>query len=299
MLAAYAAFQDWDGFYLFDYNGDKEGYNSSKIKGFFDIDTNPAKMAFLPAAATMFLRNDLAIANEELRMRFPKEKTAALLTKYGRTITPMWEAQGVTWKDALTHRLSIGITTGDTKPIAPKPPPTDPPAPTDIINPHNGNASIQWQVANVEKPVFLADSPSSKVMVGILGGRNTTVGGLALQLTETERNFAAVSLVAIDGQTTNLSRSMLLTIAGSIQNKGTIWNAARTSVTNNWGTGPTIAEPLKGTILIQTGLKKAIVYALDGTGKQRSKVTSKLENGFLNITIAPIDGTIWYEIVAE
>ena len=69
-LAAIAAIQDWDAIYLFDYNNDRDTWNSNKIRGFFAIDSNPAKMALLPAAAMMFLRGDVPAAKEEVQLAF-------------------------------------------------------------------------------------------------------------------------------------------------------------------------------------------------------------------------------------
>jgi hypothetical protein len=50
MIFAYAAWQDWDGVFLFAYAGDDEGWNSEKIEGFFDQQSHPGKLAFVPSA---------------------------------------------------------------------------------------------------------------------------------------------------------------------------------------------------------------------------------------------------------
>ena len=55
MIAAYAAWQDWAGIYLFDYHSSGT-YDRNGFKGFFSIDSHPAKMATAPAAAMVFRR---------------------------------------------------------------------------------------------------------------------------------------------------------------------------------------------------------------------------------------------------
>ena len=53
-LATFAAFQDWDAIYLFDYGDYGAGVQNDKINNYFGIGSDPAKTAFLPAAAMIF-----------------------------------------------------------------------------------------------------------------------------------------------------------------------------------------------------------------------------------------------------
>ena len=92
--------------------------------------------------------------------------------------------------------------------------------------------------------------------------------------------------------------SFLITIAGRIENQGMVWNEARTSVGNNWGHGPPIAEAIPCSIEMEvSGARK--VYALDGTGKRAAAVDARLENGTLRFSTAPSHQTLWYEIASE
>ena len=54
LLATFAAFQDWDMIYLFDYGDYGTGVDNDKINGYFGVGSNPAKWAFMPAAALIF-----------------------------------------------------------------------------------------------------------------------------------------------------------------------------------------------------------------------------------------------------
>lgn len=292
ILAAFAALQDWDGLYLFDYNGDRSAWKTDHIKGFFSVDTNPAKMAFLPAAALIFLRFDMPLAHEELRMRLPAESMAGLLAKNGPEIQAEWEAANIHPLDALAHRFSVSF--------APRPKPAETPPAEKPREETPGKPAakgpISWEGAGTDRALFTADSPSSKVMVGYLGGQKVQLGSLTVQMAATPRNFAALTLSAMDGRSVWQSHSLLLTALGSVGNTGMQWNADRTSVGDHWGSGPTLVEGVPATILIETAAKTATVYALDGTGKRLGTVDSKLANGFLSFAIGPANKTIWYEI---
>ena len=95
------------------------------------------------------------------------------------------------------------------------------------------------------------------------------------------------------------SRSLLLTAVGRVENKGAQWNAARTSVGNRWGDGPTLAEGVSATIALRTRARTAAVHALDATGKRRGRVEARLAEGVLTFTIGPEHKTVWYDIETD
>jgi hypothetical protein len=295
-LAAFAAVQDWDGFYLFDYCSDRDAYNTDHIKGFFSIDSDPAKMAFLPAAAMVFERLDMALAGPELRLHLAPSDVPGLLAKNGPSIVAEWQAAGVKVGDAINHRLSLSFApnhkreTSDTSPRTARQ--------TEIVNTPDDHGAIEWQDLGTDQARFTAVSPSSKVMVGFLAGQNTDAGGWQVQMPEGGTRFAALTLTAMDGKDTEHSGSMLLTAVGDVENLGMVWNAARTSIGDHWGSGPTQAEGVAGAVTIRTVVTYATVYALDGTGKRLGKVESKLYGGQLAFNIGPDNKTLWYEIEA-
>ena len=288
MLASFAALQDWDGFYLFDYSVN-DASNHDKITSFFDISNDPAKMAFLPAAALIFERLDMPLAHNELRLRVPDGNIAGQLAKYGADSIGAWSAAGIARTDALTTRFSLSFAPG-------KKPASDA-KPTEPFH-SESSGPIQWRATGTDTPSFTADSPSSKVLLGFLGGATAQVDGWRVQMAATPRNFAAFTLSAMDGKPMEQSKSLLLVAVSSVANIGMVWNADRTSVGDKWGSGPTQAEGVSGAVAVQTLAKSATVYALDGTGRRLTKVASKLADGLLTFNIGPENKTIWYEIAA-
>lgn len=111
--------------------------------------------------------------------------------------------------------------------------------------------------------------------------------------------FAAVALTAMDDRDSVRSRSLLLTAVGRVENTSMGWNAARNSVGNRWGTGPTVAEGVPAAIALRTHARMATVHALDATGKRRSVLDARLADGILTFTIGPEHKTLWYEIETD
>ena len=59
MIAGYAAAHDWDGIFQFDWGSG----TAARLCGFFRLEGNPAKLAFLPAAGLAFRRGDVTAAD--------------------------------------------------------------------------------------------------------------------------------------------------------------------------------------------------------------------------------------------
>lgn len=287
LLAAFAAWQDWDGWYLFDYTSGQNEYKDEKIKGFFAVDTNPAKMALLPTAALLFLRNDLALAHRESRLTVPEPNAPMLMTKFGNDIAPLWYAAGSERGDALMQRFSVRFV---------KEPSAPPKSNGNAPSTEKEEPAFRWNAGTEEKPVVVADSPSSRMMVGFLGGQEVTLSGWHVSMPESPRNFAAVTLSAVDGMPLSQSKRMLLTAVGAVENQGMKWNANHTSIGADWGTSPTMAEGIEAAVVLRTVAKSVQVYALDGTGKRQKKLDSKLADGLLTFAIGAEHKTLWYEI---
>lgn len=296
MIASFAALQDWDGIVLFDYNSDRKNMHTTSIDWFFLTSANPAKMAFFPAAAMLFLRNDMPLANGELRLRIPDTTVTALMAKQGRDIDFAWRAAGFQRRDAITKRLSISFGEGK-KPLPAPDPNTPAPKPdSDIINTSSSKGPIDWQVTNVEMPVYTADSPYSKVMVGQMSGRTVELPGWMVEVSTSTNNFASMMLTALDGKPMEKTRLILLTVIDKAENSGMIWNQSRTSVGDQWGTGPVQVDGVAALITIHTVRTAPVVYALAPTGKRLGKIESKLHASTLTFNISPVDHTVWYEI---
>ena len=73
MVAAYAALQDWDGVWFFDYGAGIDEWNRGFVSGFFAMDTHPSKMANHLLATTLFRRADVSPAHSEIIVSFDDE----------------------------------------------------------------------------------------------------------------------------------------------------------------------------------------------------------------------------------
>jgi len=288
MIFAYAAWQDWDGVFTFAYHGDDQGWDRDRIEGFFDQAAHPGKLAFMPAAAQMFLRGEVPAAPEAQTLVVPQAQVPAIVAE--RRDYGFWsaaEGETVSGRDMVARRTNVrfvengGGVRVERSGSAP------------------GTPALVWRPRDPAGALFTISSPSAKAVVGFAGGRSIDVGGVQVAMQQTPRNFLSLTLVAKDGKPIEASSSLILTSVDKVENAGLQWNAERTYAAQSWQRGPTMAETVAATITIPTTARRASVFALDQTGARSKAVPSTLRAGRLTFRIGPEDGAVWYEIAAS
>lgn len=283
VLAAFAAAQDWDGFYTFDYGltgAGREG--NDRLQGFFQTATDPLKAAFFPAAALIF-RGGLVPTN-------PSTAILALPT------TRPWETRvdaGDAWRgrdiSPLSYRTAMGL---------------DPSVTTlkdqirSSTNP--GGLGLLHQPGKEGLTAFVFDGAAHGA-IGRVGGRQIGVaalGAVQFSFANGANRFAAVALTPLDLKPTATSARVLLTLANRAENSDMGWDSARTTVGDRWGSGPVRAEGVDCTLKVPTKTLK-VVWALDASGRRKIKVPAKLAGGTLTFRALPKYKTLWYEIAAK
>lgn len=272
LYANFAALQDWDVIYTFDYGLTGTGAENDRIQGFFATGTNPAKVAYFPAAALIFRQNLMPIAAD----------SATLMTPSAPWIGPMTASAAWSGKTPDLWRTRVSIASGSSN-------------------------SVQTKVvASTDKPpvstmkltggqVFVGNAAGTKTVVGFVGGQNVDLGEAAFRFSNFGNGFASLTLTSTDHKPLAGSAQVLLTVMGKSENQRMGWNASRTSVGDQWGKGPTMIEGIPCSIRLKVdGPRK--VWALDGNGRRVITVPTDFRDGYLNFTIGPVYQTAWYEI---
>jgi hypothetical protein len=234
-------------------------------------------MAFFPAAALMFRAGELAPAAISIQIANTPAGWQGSFVQGTSTADRAWQAVGKA-PNFLTTRLALSQTS----------------TARGTPGRNSGRASRIRTVKTPSGGIYLAASPSAASVVGFVGGQTITVdmNTATLAFPAFGNNFAAVTLTPLDQKPLAQSRHLLLTLAGKVENQGMVWNAARNSVTDQWGHGPTLAEGIPATITLGTGTVQH-VYALDGSGARVKDVPTT----GAQFTVGPQYQTLWYEIV--
>ncbi|MDO8543254.1 MAG: hypothetical protein Q7S40_22690 [Opitutaceae bacterium] len=262
--AMIAALQDWDGIFFFQYHsGGDGGWYSDKVQRYFSFNGQPAKLALFSAFARMFRHGDLA----------PLPLTAA------GTVDKMLPATL-----GLTHRLGIDPkATTAAKVSAP---------PGKRLASPDGRAI--WDATEANRAHVILNTPATRAMWGLVGGQRFTLSGMTLAVGAVERDYAVLVLTSMDGQPLEQSSRALLAAVGSAQNSGMKWNEARTSVGNQWGTGPAQVNGIAAEITLPR--RGARVFVLDGRGQRGREIVAADGAERSRFKIGPEHRTLWYEV---
>ncbi len=266
LLAAFAAMQDWDAIYAYDYCSRKDGLDERRIPNFFDIDQHPAKMVTLPPAAAMFVRGDVRPARALTVVSLGRDREIALLpASRPWSLVSAGEA-GVPAQEALRRRVAIAT---------------------------EGSAAAPEKSAAGDEPAEFVWTPGlvtvnsrrSKAVIGFAGGKKIDLGGVVIEPGPTaQEGWCAITATEM------LPGRWLITATGLSENTGMGWkNAARTTVGRDWGSPPSLVEGIAAGIRIP-GAAKA--WSLDELGRRRTGVT--LRDGVVGI--GPEFQTLWYEV---
>jgi hypothetical protein len=187
----------------------------------------------------------------------------------------------VSTSDLLEHRLELGFTSGGKLGAGLS---------------AEAKSPVSW---DAKAGLYTVDAPAAKVVVGHCTGKRTVMEGAEFDVKANSRNFAVLTLNALDGHPLARSGRLLLVAVGDVENTDMGWNADHTSVGTKWGRAPTLCEGIAANVTLTTTANAARVHALEGNGARASEVTAKLAAGQLSFTIGPQFKTLWYEIVVE
>ncbi|QDP96030.1 hypothetical protein FOE78_09080 [Microlunatus elymi] len=254
ILAAYAAFQDWDGIFFYTFEPKALGDYQRYVADNFDITLDPVKLIQLAAGALIFCRADVRPARRTVTRSYSAEQVLESI-RLPESARPYF-TPGFPTSTALRHGLRISSFDGEpTAAFA-----ADEPGPylTDT-------GELGWHVSPEHGGLVTIDTDRTQALVGFVTANGRTTRHLAADVAN---RFCAITLSSLDEQPIARSEKLLLTACSRIENTGTQWNARHT-LWETWGHGPTLIEPVTGWLVL-TDLQGPIdiqVTPLDGSDR--------------------------------
>ncbi len=284
-LASFAAFQDWDMIYLFGEGDYGANAVTDKINSFFDLANDPSRTAFLPAAALIFRDGEIPPSSDSAVATVPKDQLVTL------------QSAGAAWGVATRiggSRISPKLLSAFVERLG-------------LSSGRSGVKNVTFALVQrmatpsltVSKTaagdLYTANAAAAQALAGFVGGQTVTLGPNTLTFPTFGNNFAAMTLTAMDRKPLAQSGRVLLTLAGKVENQGMVWNTDRTSVGDQWGHGPVMAEGIPATVTLKAESARR-VWALDTMGHRASEVPAAFAGGMVTFTVGPQFKTLWYEI---
>jgi len=268
ILAAYGAFQDWDGIFFYTFEPKLRGAWQAMLADPFDITVDPVRVAQLPAGALLFLR-DVRPAARVVERRYSSEQVNESM-RLPESEMPYF-TPGFPLSIPLRHGSRVRCLDCDAAPM-----PADDPAGPYVSD----TRELAWHVSAEKGGLVAIDTERSQALVGFVRGHEKSTSHL---LAEVENDFCAITLSSLDGRPLARSGRMLLTATAREQNTGSQWNRRRT-LWETRGGPPTMIEPVTGWLMLRNidGAVGMTVTALDGSARPIGKPLSarRLEAGW-------------------
>ncbi|MDR3688400.1 MAG: carbohydrate binding domain-containing protein [Fimbriimonas sp.] len=298
LLAAYAAFQDWDYISMSRY-AQKNDWDIRRFRGFFDIDQHPAKMATLIPASLLFRRADVRPARQLVSVDFDEDREVNLLAS-----SHAWDlvdagTAGISPETSLVHRVGIAArrsTAGTASSLRSSEPTPTKPGLTHFVS---DTGELCWDLSSPKRGVVTVNTPESKAVIGYAFGRRFDLGGVAIEPGNTRQDgWSAITLTAISGSIHSGPARLLITATGIVENTNMGWkNAAHTTVGRDWGKAPTLAEGIPARFVIPVPLDRVQAWALDERGQRRERLpVAAVSPKSATLAIGPRWHTLWYEV---
>jgi hypothetical protein len=117
---------------------------------------------------------------------------------------------------------------------------------------------------------------------------------------EINNRFASLTLSTLDAKPIARSSRMLLVAGALVANTGMEWNETRSAL-KQWGTAPTLIEPVTGQLLVRNleGARNVTIAALDGRGQRIGAPVAAKQTPQAGEFALGEPVTTWYEIKVE
>jgi hypothetical protein len=289
MLASFAAAQDWDGIWFFDYTSSASDWNSNHFNSFFDILHNPAKWGFSQAGASMFRFGGIEpLGNTQsfVGLSNPGSQLAdfaELHNTYGSNMFGvLTRNSGLTRQDLLTKRITNTLYETGTMTNSSEP----------------NRTTINWQIGGDGNGIYSVTGKSARIYTGhkekFLAASNNLIE-------VNEPNYVTLTITSLEpAYTINplpLKRKFLITAIGRCENMGMVFSADRSTVGTNWGYAPVLIEPV--TAKIKIPYKGLNCFALSPDGTIKTIVPTYVVSGQTVIELSPTYQTMWYLVTVS
>lgn len=288
MLSAYAAHQDWDALYQFDYGNRDTAYHADKILGYFSLCTHSGQLAFAPIAALVFRQGLVPSATRETVLNVPLPVIDQRLTNGMPDYRSLAGSDLVSPQTLYGTRFAVRFPqTGDTVTLSKE---TGQAPDTPYIDADD----MVWNPAT-EKPVFLVKAPAVRMAVGEIAGQRLELRDVVLTVGEFENSWACIAMAARDGKPLAESSSVLVAAAGRVENTNMEWNEDRTSVGKKWGSAPLVAQYIPLSLSLP-GTAKPRITPLGTKGERLPELPVSGKPGAWEVRTDPQQASLWYAI---
>ncbi|MGE3611383.1 MAG: carbohydrate binding domain-containing protein [Bacteriovoracaceae bacterium] len=286
-IAAYAALQDWDAFFLYSYgfNHFNDSWKNKVQSNHFDIRNNPLKIAALTSAAKIFREGHVSASTLESSEVLPDLSKFISIFQLGTDKTMPTSFQlDVPAGESFVRATSIGSSRKSDSSVLP------------LVS---DTGELTWGLDSGKS--FMINSAKTKAIVGRTNGIQD-FGGIKLEIQNSlNNNWGVLLATVIDGDSFTENSKILVTTLGQMKNNTQAWNFQGTSLQRwflNQNADFITVEKVRASITLPVSSDRLNVWALDPKGNKKEQLNASEMTSNINseTTILLDKETLWYEI---
>ena len=160
-----------------------------------------------------------------------------------------------------------------------------------------------WNRERPGKEYYAVDAPDVKAFAGYADGREIRLGDVALNVTDSPKGYAVVSLVSRDaaGFGREGKSSILVAATAGADNDGAKIERTADGETRlvERGHAPVMADGIGFTLALRAAPEKVRCWALAPDGSRTAEITPRAAEGGALLAFGPEFRTVWYEIAID
>jgi hypothetical protein len=287
VLAAYGDLEDWDAIIWYTFEPKIDPNWKPYIGDPFDISLDPIKMPELAAGALMFLRGDVSPARETVMRTYSKDQVFDSYRLWEQE-RPYFTPGFPLWTPLVQGSRIASLNDGATRRFP------DVSKPSPIVS---DTRQLAWTSSKGNAGEVTIDAPRTEALVGFSTAPGTATANLTA---EVANPFRAVVLTSLDDQPIARSAKLLMVAGARAVNTGMQWNVEHTGLTQ-WGTTPTLIEPVTGRIVLSglANAKSVTAQPLDGAGRALGAPLRAAQSGDGWAIPVGAPATTWYSVTVE
>lgn len=297
LAATYAALQDWDGLFLYNYENafNNQEDNAAKQlygKNYFQSAQRPERLVSMPVAATILRQGRVAAASTPVTASVTQTQATTMAARSALGASSF----GIPSLAAMQWPVGMKVATTYSLVSSPYMPATT----TDWLS---STGELTWDTSD---KLVMVNTARVKAVVGKANGQSFDFGdgvvvtpGSSMQT----GNWCAISMMTQDGVNFQSSGKLLITATGYADNHNMLWVTgkgpldATTSVASNWGQAPSLIEGINASVTLPVAASRVSVWSLDVRGQHAGAVTVTGDASSATFALDRACLTAWYEVV--
>jgi hypothetical protein len=286
ILSAYSSLQRWDAAIIHVYVSRPQDFDMQRLYDAFAIHNNPVILAQMPVASLLFRKGYVRRAQEWVTIPYAEKQAFSAFLECGLDIYCVLASRGVEPEIALVHGIDNQFAVTGLKHEAEEFSPG-------VRSPYvSDTGELTW---DRQRGLVMIDTDIVQAVIGFVGRQVIRLRYLTIRA---RTDFAAISLISLDGRPIPRSKKLLLAAVSRVKNQNMEMrrDVSGLYLLTDWGDDQILVQDVQAEVQLRhedpNDLK---LFRLDERGRLDAELEHFVQQGELRFGIGN-QKTLWYAL---